>query len=332
MGRRRKSDKHLPRRVYRRHGAYYYAEPGGKWHRLAKDYPGALRALAALVKSDNPPVTVDTLIARYEVEVLAKKAERTRQTRAQEFRQVRAVFGKMHPADIEPADVFKFWLGRGQIEQAKHEIRALSAVMTFGRQIGAYKHPNPCFGLRLPESPPRERYVTDDEYLFVRDRAPEMIGYAMDLAFIAGMDQGTIRRLERRNLTDTGIVFERRKTGERQEVEWNDELRGIVAAALREKPQVRRAVICTRDGKPYTLSGFQSAWQRLMAKVERDGGPRFHFHDLRAKSASDADSDQEAADRLGHQDVALTRAVYRRLPRRARALRILDKPRDIGQG
>lgn len=309
MGRRRKSDKHLPRRVYRRHGAYYYAETGGKWHRLAKDYPGALRALAALVKSDNPPVTVDTLIARYEVEVLAKKAERTRQTRAQEFRQVRAVFGKMHPADIEPADVFKFWLGRGQIEQAKHEIRALSAVMTFGRQIGAYKHPNPCFGLRLPESPPRERYVTDDEYLFVRDRAPEMIGYAMDLAFIAGMDQGTIRRLERRNLTDTGIVFERRKTGERQEVEWNDELRGIVAAALREKPQVRRAVICTRDG-----------------------GPRFHFHDLRAKSASDADSDQEAADRLGHQDVALTRAVYRRLPRRARALRILDKPRDIGQG
>lgn len=52
---------------------------------------------------------------------------------------------------------------------------------------------------------------------------------------------------------------------------------------------------------------------------------RFTFHDLRAKSASDSDSDQEAADRLGHGDVRITRRVYRRLPKRAKPLRILDR-------
>jgi integrase len=325
MGRRRKSDKHLPRRVYHRHGAYYYAAPGGKWHRLAKDYPGALRALALIVKSDDPPVTVDTLIARYELDVLAKQAERTRQTRAQEFRRIRQSFGPVHPGDIEPSDVWKYWMAREQIEQARHEIRALSAVLSYGRKLGVFSHPNPCFGLNLPSGGPRRRYVTDDEYLLVRELAPTMIGCAMDLAFVAGMDQGTIRKLERRHLTATGIEFDRSKTGESQGIGWSDELRMIVDAALREKPQVRRYVICTRTGSPYSLNGFQSAWQRLMRKAKAAGlAETFHFHDLRAKSASDADSDQEAADRLGHKDAAMTRAVYRRRPRRAIPLRILD--------
>ena len=52
------------------------------------------------------------------------------------------------------------------------------------------------------------------------------------------------------------------------------------------------------------------------------------FHDLRAKSASDSASDQDAADRLGHGDVKLTRDTYRRLPRRAAALKILEGPAD----
>jgi hypothetical protein len=37
MGRQRKSDKHLPRRVYLHHGAYYFAPKGGKKLRLDAD-------------------------------------------------------------------------------------------------------------------------------------------------------------------------------------------------------------------------------------------------------------------------------------------------------
>jgi predicted nucleic acid-binding protein len=42
------------------------------------------------------------------------------------------------------------------------------------------------------------------------------------------------------------------------------------------------------------------------------------FHDLRAKSGSDAEDVQEANDRLAHDDMRTTQVVYRRKPRRAR--------------
>ena len=43
----------------------------------------------------------------------------------------------------------------------------------------------------------------------------------------------------------------------------------------------------------------------------------FTFHDLRAKSGSDAGDVQEANDRLAHDDLRTTQVVYRRKPRRA---------------
>jgi integrase len=328
VGRRRKHDRYLPQRVYHRFGAYYYVTASGSWKRLAAEYSEALCALAGLLGQGAPAKTVEHLIGRYDTEELTAKAAKTRQGRRQEFKTLTKVFGRMSAEDIESHHVWNYWKHRGMTEQARHEIRALSALLTFARCIGARSRPNPCFGLQLPQSKPRERYVTDDEFLLVRDLAQPVIGYAMDLALLAGMDEGTIRRLERRHLIDAGIQFERQKTGQLQLIEWSDELRLTVQAVLRERPQIGRALICNRKGLPYSANGFQSQWQRLMRKAMKAGlATRFHFHDLRAKSASDAHSDQDAADRLGHGDVKLTRKVYRRLPRRAAALRILDETR-----
>jgi integrase len=51
---------------------------------------------------------------------------------------------------------------------------------------------------------------------------------------------------------------------------------------------------------------------------------RFTFHDLRAKSLSDAKSLEEAQKRGGHSDSKITQRVYRRLPIRAKALKVSD--------
>ena len=329
MGRNRKKNKHLPSRVYERRGKLYYVKPGTEeWIPL----PDGLKTWARIVESADSAETMSALWAKYQLAELHKKAIKTQKNRRQEWSMLEPTFGHMRPADIEPHHVWRYWRARGEIEQAKKEVRCLSAVLTFGRQDGALKHENPCYGLQLPESKARDVYVTDDAFLFVRDRAQTMIGYAMDLALVAGMDEGTIRILERRHLTDEGILFERGKTGKEQLVEWNEELRLVVAAALRERPQVRRFLICNRKGLPYSANGFQSQWQRLMRKCRKDGfTEHFHFHDLRAKRASDADSDQEAADALGHGDVRITRKHYRRLPQRSKALRILDRPKDFGR-
>lgn len=332
VGRRRKTDKHLPQRVYIRRGAYYHVSLAGKWTRLGKDYAEALRALAKMEDASIPGDTIEQLIARYSAEELPSRAADTQAGRRQAFKNLIKVFGHMAPEEIESHHVWNYWQARGKIEQGRYEIRVLSTLLTFARRIGARIRPNPCFGLQLPQSARRDRYVTDDEFLIVRAVAQPMVGHAMDLAYIAGMDQGTIRQLERRHITDDGILFERGKTGKLQLIEWNDELRLIVAAILRERPQLRRHLICNRKGLPYSRHGFQSQWKRTMNKALKAGlAESYHFHDLRAKSASDEKDDQTAADRLGHGDVKLTRAVYRRLPRRAPALSILDTSKNIGQ-
>ncbi len=329
MGRTRQVNRHYPPRVYERRGKLYYVEPGTeKWLPLED----GLVTWAKIVKSAESSETMTALWAHYQLDELVGKAAKTRKNRHQEWKALEPTFGHMRPKDIEPHHVWRYWKTRGGIEQGSKEVRCLSALLTFAKRTGAISHPNPCFGLQLPRTPPRQHYVTDAAFLFVRERAQPMVGYAMDLAYVAGIDEGTIRVLERRNLTKEGIEFARGKTGKKQIIEWNDELEAIVAGLLRERPQVRRFLICNRKGHAYTANGFQSQWQRLMRKCKAAGfTDHFHFHDIRGKSASEADTDQEAADRLGHGDVKLTRRVYRRLPQRAKALRILDKGGNFGR-
>lgn len=327
VGRKRTKNRHLPQRVYQKHGAFYFVDRANKWHKLAVNYTDALVALARLLNASAPTGTMDHIFAKYEAEELPKKARATQQSRLKEFKSLRPVFGHMAAADIMPSDVWNFYRARGETEQAKHDVRGLSAVLSFARQIGALNAPNPCFGLRLAGSGPRDRYVSDEEFLIVRDLAPAMIGFAMDIALLAGFRKADVLKLERKNLIEDGILIGTSKDKKELLIEWNDELRATIDAALRVSPRVRQYVICRRDGKRYSADGFGAMWQRLIEKALTKGlTERYTFNDLRAKSASDAGSDEEATARLGHNDPKLTKRVYRRLPRRAIALKVLDKP------
>ena len=330
VGRKRTRDFDLPRRVYRKNGAFWFVTLDNEWKRLAPldDYAGMLKALGALLDTSTPPNTVELLWSKYQTEVLVKLAAKTQSGRRNDMKKPLQVFGKVDPATIEPHHIWTFWRDRGETEQARHEIRALSALLTFARQCGARSTDNPCFKLGLAGAKGRDLYVTDAMFFAVRDIAPTMIGYAMDLAWCGGLDEGTIRQLERRHVISTGLKFERGKTGKYQLIE-GDDLVTIVRAALSERPQMRRSLICRHDGKPYTANGFQTAWQRAMRKaIEAGRLPaelRFHFHDIRAKGGSEAQSDEDAMNLLGHSDIEVTRKHYRRLPQRSQAIPILSK-------
>jgi hypothetical protein len=75
-------------------------------------------------------------------------------------------------------------------------------------------------------------------------------------------------------------------------------------------------LFCTRRGESYvkpngTANGWDSLWQRFMAKVlkQTQVGERFTEHDLRAKCASDAPSLERAQQLLAHADKALTASL-----------------------
>jgi integrase len=365
MGRRRKKDRHLPPRVYPRRGKLYYVEPGSeKWIPL----PEGLRTWAKLVEASEPATTLSILWAKYDLEVLSKKAKKTQQNRRQEWSALEPVFGPMRPEDVEPHHVWKYFRERGEGEGARHEVRCLSALMTYARQVGAIKHENPCFGLQLPSGGPRDRYVTDKEFLAVRDLAVKvmkwpMVAHAMNLSLLCGMSQIDVLTLTPRQLIEEGILFDRQKTGQAQLVEWNnqdgtpnEDLIAEIEAIFAEEPHVSRKaskvvalhakplpLICRRNGKPFTSSGFQTLWQRLMVlAVEGEKNPdgtwqvepvikeRFTYHDIRAKSLSDAKSLAEAQARGGHADSRITQRVYRRLPKRAPALDVVGTQLHFG--
>jgi integrase len=153
---------------------------------------------------------------------------------------------------------------------------------------------------------------------------PVMVQCAMDLAVLTGLRPGDLLSLTRANLTDDGIEIATSKTGKALLIEWSPSLRTAVKKAQAQPPQVRQALICNKQGKPYTVDGFNTIFYRAMGKAISDPDnaltERFQFRDLRAKSASD-DTAEAASKRLGHASPAITEKIYRRKAERVKPLR-----------
>lgn len=213
MGRPRKRDKHLPRRMYFRHGAHWFVGPDGKWTRLHEEYGVSLRRYAALVE-ETPPDSLKALIERYRADVLPACAPETRKGRELQFKAILRVFGQVDPRDIRAPDGWKFLAARGRGQRALHEIRALSAVLSHGVKLGALDA-NPLIGPRWGEGieKPRRRYVTDEEFQAVRAVAPPMVRYAMNIALITAARQADILGMTRAQLTGDEWKVRTSKTG-----------------------------------------------------------------------------------------------------------------------
>jgi integrase len=91
--------------------------------------------------------------------------------------------------------------------------------------------------------------------------------------------------------------------------------------------QIRRYLFEAKQHRPLTESGFKSCWGRMMRAAVADETitkeQRFHFHDIRAKHASDRDDDL-AQLALGHTTPGMTK-VYVRNPK-GRKYPGLDSP------
>jgi len=243
------------------------------------------------------------------------------------------VFGQMPPASIKAQHIYEYLDRRGRSAPvaANREVALLSAVCQAAVRWG-YLEANPCRQVRKPGEKPRTRYVTDSEYDAVLALASPNLQVAMDLAVLTGQRQGDIRRLSMADIGKDGLRFCTRKSDKTVIVEWSTDLRQVVqrARSLRKRRVAKfgiQTLLVTKNGTPYTESGFQSAWQRLMMKAEKTGLARFTFHDLRAKSASDDYDPREASRRLAHADPVTTERHYRRLPARVRPLKKTESPK-----
>ena len=319
MGRRRQHRRDLPERGYFRHNAYYFVARNGEWIWLARDRAIALKKYADINAS---PIAggMAAIIERHMREVTPTKAPRTQQNNAREIIPLKRVFGHMEPGEITSQDIYAYMDMRPRIA-ANREVALLSRIFRYAIRWGLATD-NPCRQVTRNPERPRRRHIEDHEFAAVYETATPVIRCAMDIARLTGLRLGDILRLnEREHIRDEGVYIETGKTGKRLLIEWTDNLRDAIARARSLRGSVRSIyLIANQEGQSYTVSGFESLWQRIMAKAISSGklAERFHFHDLRAFAAHRAENPSEL---LGHDDPRTTSRIYRRGPRRVKPAR-----------
>lgn len=320
MGRTRKKDKHLPPRVYQKHGAFYYVRPSGEWVRLGESLPEAMAEWARIVDKPTSASTMNKLFDRYMLEVAPKKAPRTYKDNQNEIKALRAVFGEMRPQDVEPHHVGRFLEVRGDQApvRANREKALLSHVFTKAMLWNVVKS-NPCRGVKRNTERARDTMADMQDLLGFLSVAPDLLRAYVLFKYCVGRRQGEILATRLDQLREDGIHYRNAdrptKRGKQVIIGWTPELREAVALAKALPRPVRGLYLfCTREGQPYTGDGFRSIWQRAMRKAIERGvvKERFTEHDLRANAATDAEAQGKSAFKLLAHASRATTEVYLR--------------------
>jgi len=192
--------------------------------------------------------------------------------------------------------------------EARNTVILFSAMMKKAAQWG-WRQDNPCASVDEPAPSKRTRYMTDAEFLAIRDRLAEHFRIAMDLAYLLSLGVSDVVKIKLSDIRDGRLYMTRKKTGKALAFELTPGLEEVIARAKALKRPVRAmTLLCSMRGKPYTANTVSRAIRIAATALGIDD---VRFHDLRAKSASD---EQETAQRrLGHADPKTT-AIYLRKP------------------
>lgn len=179
---------------------------------------------------------------------------------------------------------------------ANRHIQYLKAVYNWAMQRFDVVRINPCEKVTLNEQIARDRYVNDEEYttaitLAMEGRSPYLAAF-MELAVLSRARRIEVAALKVSDITDEGLVLSRTKGSEGEVTTWTKRLEGAVKFARSLHPNAPAPIsgeylIHNEHGLPITKNGFDSAWRRLMDKVEATGGEPFTYHDLKAKGVTD---------------------------------------------
>lgn len=330
VGRTRKTHPHLPRRVYVKHGAFYFVTRSGKWIQLGHTEREAMRTYALQI-SDRPAGTMGEVIQRWRTERLPDLSPRTQDDYSRSLILIERAFGHMLPGEIEtqhvtayrdkrakktapPKDAKGSKRPRGSKTQANHDLAVLSQLFQAAAEWG-YCSVNPCREVKRYKLKGRDRVVTDKELDAWLAWAPELLACYTLFEYATGLRQGDILAMRKDGFVDEGIPVRTRKTGKRGVIQWTPALRECVARirAL-PRPVSGMYLFCTRQGKPYTGDGFRSIMQRYQRQAIEQGilADRFTSWDIRAKHAMDAERQGlDPTDQLLHEDPRTTKTYLR---------------------
>ena len=313
---------------YDRCGAYYFWPKGESkvWFRDPEGRPLSLAAaLAEYGKLVDRPVIVHTitdLIAEFERSPeFSGLAERTQTDRRSHHAELRAVFGHYGVSELATVDILEWKTARAAKapRQWNQKLVALRRLLAYAIDpLGMIEaRNNPSAGVKRMKEQRRTRAPTPDELKRFAAMVDPMTRLYVALKLVTGLRMGDLLRLDRRMILDDCLRTPVGKAGGRVfRFLFVDPATGE-STGVREILALRRRVGSTvlfanRDGQQYTVDGWQSNWQRRMAKWVQEGGERFHEHDIRASAGiriEEVGGREAARQLLGHATQRTT-AIY----------------------
>ena len=331
MPRPRRRQTGLPSYCYRdkRNGRLYMLHPNGtdtegnlKLRRQTYDSLDALLAAWRLTwgeASREGARTVGNLLDAFLSDVIRRqKAGDLAASTASDYTKcsmsLRPVWANVQIEHVDVPMLYRWRDARGQDAKVRtnRERTILFEAFKLAVRQGLLKE-NPVRYLEPFREKPRDRYVSDDEFMAVYNVAPPVVQAAMLMAAVTGLRQGDILQIRRADFTEAGLTVRTAKTGKQIQFAWSEGLKRAVLTAVGARDFIPLVLLSTATGSAYTSDGFRTLWQRVMSKaVAKDLAARFTFHDLGAKAGSES-RDWKL---LGHMDQRTFERVYNRLPTR----------------
>jgi integrase len=191
--------------------------------------------------------------------------------------------------DVEPHHIAAYLDRRESKVAANREITFLSSMFAYAMRWG-WCRSNPCTGVRRNTEKKRTRYITDAELKTLLDRASNQMACIIEMAYLTAARKSDLLNIRLSDIQSDGLHMipgkTRDSTGQAMIFTFSPRLRDVLNLSRKLR---RRAssmyLFATGDGTPQSVSGFNSAWRRLKKKCDLDD---IHFHDIRAKSLTDA--------------------------------------------
>jgi integrase len=305
----------LPRRVYLRHGSYFFVRPAdGKWLRLSaqKDgLPAMLRALADLTDAENTSDRMPAVITRWLASKRHEWADKTATDQDRIAAEMAEAFADGTPRQVTTPLADEYLRRYASTPRTYNLHRSmLRQVLAFAARAGLREGFNPIDNIPQKALKGRKRWVTDDEVKLLKaaalqqSRNGEALVQMIDLALLMGQRIGDLIQLRWQDIGDAGVRVQQGKTGERLLIEWTPALRAAIKAC--ERGDRIGHVLKTQTGTGYRYAGIRSAWVRA---CERAGLEDLNIHDLRGRAGMDkrdADGLEEAKALLGHRSIKTT--------------------------
>jgi integrase len=257
-----------------------------KWTKLSKDLQEAKVKWAELEGVTDDSGLFSALVRRYLDECLNDKAENTRKQYTIQAAVLQDVFGTIPIKSITPPMIADYLDSHKSKTSANNEIALLSTMFEKALRWG-WCDRNPVKGIRRNYVKQRDRYITDEEFDNLRASLPDYIQCMMDICILTAARVTDIINIKMQDVTPSGLYITQMKTGNRQQYDISPELRSVIdtAKGLAKDRRVRSMhLICNKQGKQVRYETFR---EKFKAACVAMGIPNTHFHDIRAKSATD---------------------------------------------